>query len=311
MVSARRGYAVIGRAVVGTTDGEHWTTLFRAPQDLSYVDAVDENHVWAVGTRSVFVSADGGRSWSARSSGQQSVGMVHFVGGNHGWAVVNTSLARTDNGGRSWTVQTAPCPVDRVCFADAQHGWLATHDSAYRTTDGGAHWQRALAATDASTAVGVAADVQCASDNSAWILFDGLNGATGHLAYVGYRCPPTGTCAAVVKENFFPPIIPSIDGPGSYPGPFSVVDEHTAVFVGNTPPVAQPLSMLLLTDDGKTRGPLVAIPENATRGASALSASFVSARRGWIVDSVGLEEFHILATADGGKTWTQQYRAPQ
>jgi photosystem II stability/assembly factor-like uncharacterized protein len=237
--------------------------------------------------------------------------MVDFVDADHGWAVANTSLLRSADGGRTWTTLPSPCPVDRVCFADAQHGWLATHKSAYRTSDAGEHWVVAFAGTDASTDIGVAADVQCAPDSSAWMLFDGLNGAMNHLAYIGYRCPATGECAAVVKENFFPPIIPSIDGPGSYPGPFSVIDAHTAVFVGNTPPVEQPLSMLLLTDDGKTRGPRLTIPERTTRGATALGASFVSAKRGWIVDSVGLEEFHILATTDGGKTWKQQFRAPQ
>ena len=64
MVSSHQGYAVMGRSVVETVDGQHWTSLYQAPEDLSYVDAIDASHVWVVGAHSVFASSDGGRHWT-------------------------------------------------------------------------------------------------------------------------------------------------------------------------------------------------------------------------------------------------------
>ena len=49
-----------------------------------------------------------------------------------------------------------------------------------------------------------------------------------------------GACRQVVLENFYQPPVPGIDGPGSGPGPFSVVYAHTAVFVGYTGPLDHP-----------------------------------------------------------------------
>jgi photosystem II stability/assembly factor-like uncharacterized protein len=308
MVSSHRGYAVIGRAVVGTVDGQHWTQLYRAPDDLSYVDAVDAAHVWAVGAHSLFASSDGGGHWSASSGSPAPVLTVHFVDADRGWAVAKNSLLQSTDGGRSWRGVTSPCPVDRVCFDDGQHGWVATHTSIYATSDGGAHWSLALAGRDPSAVNGVALDVQCASDHSAWILFDGRNGATGHDAYIGYRCAANGACRPVVRENFYSPPVPGIDGPGSSPGPFSVIDAHTAVFVGFTGPLDQPMSTMLLGDDGRQRGPTLVVPDNPL-GGEPRAVSFASRDRGWVVDVV-VGESHILATTNGGTTWTRQYSMP-
>jgi len=304
MVSSHQGFAVMGRSVVGTVDGRHWTSLYDAPEDLSYVDAIDASHLWVAGAHSVFASSDGGRHWT-KSAGAVPVVTVHFVNVALGWAVGRNSLLTTSDGGVSWRSVTSPCPVDRVCFDDAQHGWIATHTNIYATRDAGVHWSLALAGNDPSTVNGVGIDVQCAPDHSAWILFDGRNGATGHDSYVGYRCPASGACRPVVRENFYSPSVPGIDGPGSAPGPFSVIDAHTAVFVGYTGPLDQPMSMMLLGDDGRQRGATLVVPDGPP-AAEPRSVSFVSGDRGWIVDVVP-GAAHILATTDGGKTWTQQY----
>ena len=309
MVSDGRGYAVMGREIVGTVDGRSWHVLDRMGETLGFVDAVDADHVWAVGTRSLFASTDGGVRWTNVSKAR-ALTMVHFTDAHRGWAVGDRKLLSTDNGGRSWRVITTPCPVDRTCFDRSQHGWIATIGAVYETHDAGADWSRVLTLHDDSTAGGIAADLQCSPGDTAWVLFDGYGGATGNSPYVGARCE-RGECVPVVRQNFFAPEVAGIDGPGSYPGPFSVIDDHTAVFVGNTPPADQPMSMILLSDDGLGRGPRLTIPDGSAQQASARAVSFTSPDRGWIVDSIAGTSFHILATADGGKTWTRQFGAPQ
>jgi photosystem II stability/assembly factor-like uncharacterized protein len=308
MVSPARGFAVIGRTVVGTTDGRHWQVLYRAPSELSYVDAVDVNHVWAAGAHLLVGSADGGRHWTVEPT-RRPVEKPHFVDARLGWATANGSLLRSDDGGRSWVAQHSPCPVDGVCFDRVDDGWLATHDAAYVTTDGGAHWNRAVRATDPNATNGVALDLQCAPSNVAWMLFGGGNGAAGHQAYVGYRCPAAGNCRLVVRNNFMAPAVPGTDGPGASPGPFSAIDAHTAAFTGYTGPVSVPMSIMIVGDDGRTLGAVHKIADPTSPPAVPMGVSFTGSSRGWVVDSTATEA-HILATTDGGKAWTMQYRAP-
>ncbi len=307
MVSAKRGFAVVARLVVGTIDGQHWNRLYRAAEDLSFIDAVDAMHVWAVGTHSLFVSSDGGAHWIVNPT-KTAFRMVHFVNPALGWAVADGSLLQSADGGQSWHDAPAPCPVDRVCFDDSLHGWVASRTSAYVTSDGGAHWTRALHVSDPTETNGFAVDVQCTPTNAAWILFDGNNHGAGSDAYAGYRCPSSGACRVVV-ENQLGGAPASTEGPGSTPGPFSVIDEHTAAFVGFTGPVENPMSIVIVRDDGTARGPILPVPDGQPEQASPQAASFVSPERGWIVDGF-IDQSHILSTANGAKTWTVQYSQP-
>ena len=309
MVSSKVGYAVIGHAVVGTVDGVHWKSLYLSPESLSFVDAVDANHVWALGSRSLFTSVDGGRNWTVSPKSAVPLSTVHFVGANDGWSVTDGMLLQTSTGGHAWQAAPSPCPVDRVCFDNAQHGWIVTGSRAYKTDDGGAHWSPALSAGTGSSLGGDVIDVQCTSDNSAWILFDNHEGAGGHISYAGYRCRQDGACALVIRNNFYPPVVPGTDGPGASPGPFSVIDDHTAVFTGYTSALQEPMSMVLLSDDGRTRGPALVVPDGPPEQATPAAVSFTSRERGWIVDTLN-GAAHIIATTNGGRTWSVQYAVP-
>ena len=64
MVSATRGFAALGHTIVGTIDGRHWDRLYTAPEQISFVDAVDADHAWALGIRSLYKTTDAGRHWS-------------------------------------------------------------------------------------------------------------------------------------------------------------------------------------------------------------------------------------------------------
>lgn len=309
MVSPVHGYAVVGRTVVGTNDGRRWTVLYRAPGPLSYVDAPDARHVWVVGPHLLAASTDAGAHWAVIPA-NRTPQKPHFVNANLGWATAGGTLLRTADGGRTWTARRSPCPIDGVCFDSAQNGWVATHNSTYVTTDGGAQWTRALVSQDPNAVHGVALDIQCTPANSSWVLFGGGNGAAGHEAYVGYRCPATGKCAIVVRNNFVAPAVPGTSGPGASPGPFSVIDDHTAAFVGYTGPLSVPITVMIVGSDGKARGAVRPVKDpSPPPPASPRSTSFTGSTVGWILATTGTQA-HILATADGGRTWTVQYRAP-
>jgi hypothetical protein len=177
------------------------------------------------------------------------------------------------------------------------------------TVDGGAHWSRRLAVGDPNFANANALDMQCTPTNAAWILFDSNNHAAGSDGYAGYRCPPSGACRVVV-QNFLAAAPAGTSGPGSTPGPMSVIDEHTAAFVGYSGPDDNPTSIMIVGNDGGMRGPIYQVVDGPPQPAPPQSVSFVSRDRGWLVDGGFNTGAHILATTDGGKTWTMQYQAP-
>jgi hypothetical protein len=98
------------------------------------------------------------------------------------------------------------------------------------------------------------------------------------------------------------------DGPGSEPGPFSVISADTAAFVGYTPPAngwgAAPLDVASRGGARLTSaGDIAAINEP-------LAAAFVSTSRGWVVgENLKARTVEIEATRDAGRTWTTQYTA--
>jgi photosystem II stability/assembly factor-like uncharacterized protein len=309
MVSSTTGYAVIGHSVVRTVDGSHWKALYVAPENLSFVAAVDARHVWALGSRSLFTSVDGGRNWTMSPKSTVPLSTIHFIDASQGWAVGNGTLLHTTTGGRVWRAVPAPCAVVRVCFDDAQHGWLATNTAVYDTSNGGGQWKLVFTERNPIIApTGEPSDLQCTPGNDAWVLINGNDCAAGTCAYIGYRCAAAGSCTPVAEEIPTKAADP-LKGPGSGPGPFSVIDDHTAVFVGFTGPAEHPMTLMLLSDDGRQRGPVLVVPDSGPQQPTPQSVSFTSRVRGWIVDSVG-DATHILATADGGKSWTVQYRAP-
>ena len=71
------------------------------------------------------------------------------------------------------------------------------------------------------------------------------------------------------------------------------------------------MTMVLLTGDGHSHGPRLTVPDGTAQEGGARSVSFTSSDVGWIVDTVGIKVFHILATTNGGRTWNVQFRAPQ
>jgi hypothetical protein len=93
-------------------------------------------------------------------------------------------------------------------------------------------------------------------------------------------------------------------GPGSYPGPFSVIDPSSAFLLSPTP-AAEAVGGVLVSD-----GVSAGVPEiPASVLFEPASVSFASLSRGWAVGRDAAGRAVILATGDGGRHWTRQLRS--
>ena len=317
MAGDSRGFAVIGRTILATTDGHNWSPQYASSETLRYVDAVDPEHVWVLGSRSMFATSDGGQHWLVLARPPVGLTSVHFVDIRSGWAVGDGQLFRTSDSGRSWTRRATPCPADQACFSDPSGGWIASSHRLFRTDDGGNDWRLVLAMSDQDSAR-AASDLQCTPSHDAWVLFVGDGGAMSQEAQVGYHCAPERACTPILTESYFPepsvvfpePSVVAPAGPGAYPGPFSAINDHVAVYVGNTGATPQAMmSTVLFSDDGHTEGQNQPISTAPQPTSWAYGASFTNTGRGWIVAAIG-NDTEIIATNDGGHTWTTQYKTP-
>jgi photosystem II stability/assembly factor-like uncharacterized protein len=184
-------------------------------------------------------------------------------------------------------------------------GWLVANGRVYRSEDGGAHWRDVLTLPKDKAATGT---VECAHPAAAWVLSIADTAALSHKGYVAYHSNDGGhNWNAVLVEQYtnVEPGVAAPQGPGSYPGPFSVLGPSEVVFVGFTPPADDSTTTMLVTAGGQALGENRPVP---IRQFAPAGASFVTQTQGWIVgraeDGSGL----ILATPDGGRSWRTQLR---
>jgi photosystem II stability/assembly factor-like uncharacterized protein len=183
----------------------------------------------------------------------------------------------------------------------------------WHTTDGGKAWSPAFTEPSPSSGDHPAPDItvlQCAGGNAAWLLFLGFGAALGHAPYLGYVTQDASTWHALFEESYIEsavrPEVKAPDGPGSYPGPFSPISHDTAAFAGYNPAEGNgtaPLEMVTSGGATKTRA------GNVGGISVPVSAAFTSPSQGWVVgETMPSHGFVIVATADGGRTWTRQYQ---
>jgi photosystem II stability/assembly factor-like uncharacterized protein len=337
-VSDAVGWLVGPRSIVATIDGgQHWTAQLDPHQALIGADFLDIRHGWVVGANNLFSTQDGGLHWQPLPEPSQQLWSVHFVSPSQGWGIVGEDpsafvvmedgmqapssgahLAVTNDGGRTWQEQPSPANAESVCFVDASNGWLGTAGAIYRSHDGGHDWQLAFAepsAIGASTSADTAF-VECASPGSAWALFLGQGAALSHAPYISFATADGVHWRPVLEEAYTEsatrPQVQSPDGPGSYPGPFSVVSPTIAVYFGWTPPEGGygVSRMVVATGGGAVLSDQIVIPDVN----NVISAAFVSPSHGWAVGAMYSSSTSttllVLATDDGGQTWSVQFSAP-
>ena len=335
-VSSEVGWVVGPEVVLATTNGGRtWQAQYDPGEHLLGSDFLNSQDGWVVGETTLYRTTDGGGQWQSLGEPSLPLWSVHFISPLDGWGIVGSNavawnpvedgieappaggeVAVTTDGGQSWHELGAPANAESVCFADASQGWLGVPGAVYRSADGGLTWQLAFSEPEV---VGVsAADdtfVECAQPPAVWVYFHGEGGALGHQGYASVATPDGVHWQVVldepyVEEQRWGPDVP--EGPGSYPGPFSVVSTDTAVYLGFTPAVGcGGVEMTVASQGGTVLGPELTVPVNTVA-----SAAFLSSTMGWVVGAgfsppgtggCGSGTSEILATADGGSTWSEQY----
>jgi hypothetical protein len=335
-VSPEVGWVVGPNAVRRTTTGgRSWLVQLDPGEPLLGSDFLNSQDGWVVGLSTLYRTTDGGGQWQSLGEPSLPLWSVHFVGPLDGWGIVGSNavawspvedgieappaggrVAVTTDGGQSWHQMDAPSNAESVCFADASQGWLGVPGAVYRSEDGGLTWQPAFSEPEVA---GVAAAddtfVECASPSAAWVYFHGEGGAMGHQGYASVATADGVHWQVVLDEPYvegqrWGSSVP--EGPGSYPGPISVVSASTAVYLGYTPPVGcGGVEMIVASQGGTVLGPELTVPLNTVA-----SAAFISSPVGWVVGAgftppgtggCGLSTSEILTTVDGGNTWSEQY----
>ena len=334
------GWAAGAGRILATSDGGRtWTRQYAGPAVLGQLDFTGPADGWAVGPGALLRTTNGGARWTALSEPRLnghclSVSSVHFVSPVLGYAIAGGTgagsstggsgagstggqLLRTTDGGVTWgQAASAPAGAQAVCFSTAEDGYLGVPGRVWRTTDAGATWSPAFTEPPASVgqrasrAAGDTPELGCAAHGAAWALFLGDGAAMMHAPYLAYATQDGTSWHGVMEEPMLEsamrPKLHLPAGPGSEPGPFSVIGPGAAAFVGYTPPAdgwgAAPL--IVATDGGtvlNSEGDIPAINEP-------LAAAFLSPAQGWVAgENLKARTFSIEATADAGRTWTTQY----
>jgi photosystem II stability/assembly factor-like uncharacterized protein len=316
-------FAVGKGTILATSNfGRTWARVWRGAQELRDVDFVNASTGWALGDGILLGTVDGGQHW--HRLGQPRAGplrRVHFASPTQGWGVAGgtdqanqgpmqaqgaTALVHTTNGGRSWSALAAPAPPQSVCFTAPEDGWLASGTSVWRSVDGGHRWGPRPSFTLPLPTEGLPsfAELQCASPGAAWVRFDAGDAAAGHRPYALYATGDGGAHwrGVLGEPGTLGALLRLPAGPGSSPGPFSVIDPQRAFLLSPTP-AAQATGAVLVSQGTRLRR----LPDLSwSRLSVPLSASFASATRGWVVGSNAAGRAVLLATADGGRSWRSQ-----
>jgi photosystem II stability/assembly factor-like uncharacterized protein len=338
-VDQGHGWAAGAGRIMATSDGGRtWARQYSGPAAVAQLDFTDAAHGWAAGQGTLLRTTDGGATWTAlpapRLSGHcLALGSVHFVSPDLGYAIAagpgaastgagapdaGGQLLRTTDGGVTWApVPGAPASPQAVCFSGPRDGYVGGPGRIWRTTDGGATWSLAFTEPPAAPGhapagqpAGDAPELQCAGQDAAWVLFRGAGAAMLHVPYLAYATTDGRAWHGVLEETMLEsalrPALHLPDGPGTEPGPFSVISADAAAFVGYTPPAngwgAAPLDVA--TNGGSTlrsAGDVPAVNEP-------LAAAFLTPAQGWVVgENLKNGRFAIEATTNAGRTWTTQY----
>jgi len=304
---------------------------------LTHVQFTSSSTGWAAGGGTIVHTADGGAHWTSQLSIDSEIGALAFADSRNGWASAS-HLYHTTDGGAHWTQQAAAPPFRSWIFALTPSA-AVVGGSAGRlghTADAGTTWQstgrsagdyfgdlHALQFVDSKTgwAAGSAGEILKTNDGGVrWSpqashATQDLNGVDFFSADDGWAVGDQGA------------ILATTDGGATWtPQTSSVADDLKGVtFVDSqrgwaTGGTVDYLSqndlssgVILHTGDGGLHWLTQALPVS---DAALNDIVFADELHGWAVGEVvgdaGTNVTVILATKNGGVTWTKQlaYRPP-
>jgi photosystem II stability/assembly factor-like uncharacterized protein len=342
-VTASRGWVMTKNSILSTSDGgDTWLSQFHShAAHLSTFDAVDATHAWAVGA-DMFVHTTDGRHWTELPEPCAPLRSVVFRDDHDGVAVVGQAttretssgtggaLLRTSDGGRHWQPIAAPPDVQSACFATRSIGWIGAQGRLYFTADAGRQWQPVAGSVVTPPPDAGVDTVQCAGPHRAWAEWDSRAGAMSQSPHVAFEVHDA-VATPLFAEQFFRGRTAGArrDSPGSYPGPFAVVDGVTAKFVDWCPactksiPTSSGRVLLIGTAPLSTathRGRSLSKPNPVTPLSMASGISFTSANNGWVIGTRSVNgpgpgktrtSELLVHTDDAGRNWTTQLHTTQ
>ena len=343
-LDANQGWVVgTNGTILHTTDGgAHWNRqAVASTDDFSSVFFTDSNNGWATCNRpvqydnfaedfvdwqgSIWHTADGGRSWTQQTlpTSTSLLKRIDFIDSQRGWAAglkivgydafndaqLVGAIYGTSDGGRTWTEQfatTQGLTFTALHFVDASNGWAGgfPHSSdweggcVFHTADGGKTWQ----AQNAGEFYEQVRDLHFA---------DRLRGYAVGTSYAGsgpviWRTPDGGaTWQSITIED---------TNPLTDEGLWAVaVTGNLVVAVGDRDLQTRSTHPWDVCGTSSTCASCTCIfnPSYINPHYLFQSVFFVDQTHGWVAGSrtfaTNLWGQVILATQDGGKTWTTQY----
>ncbi len=323
-VDAQTGWVSGVGAVLATRDGGRtWQPQYSGSSVLQ-LEFVSRTTGWLValelegverwaGGLKLLGTSDGGATWAPLGEPPEPLVAVDFIDPTLGWGVTTSDanlvpffdgkLAKTADGGRTWTALTTPMPLQSVCAVSSNEIWAAGRTSVLHSVDGGQTWTTSFTAPLPANR-DWSAMVRCAGADVAWVQLVNGGAALSHKPYVIYRTLDRGSHWDVMmaEQYTLSNVITAPEGPGPYPGPFSVVDDKTAFILGFCGPCGAGKTYLRATfDGGLTWQPDAVVSDIASGGPAAVD--FVDDKHGWVV----LSGAEVVATSNGGKTWSQRF----
>lgn len=283
---SRTGWALdFGGYVLHTTDaGRTWELQQNLYAGLRAGTSVGRTLGWIVGggylfgqtpVDVLFATGDGGTSWNSNSAAttdslQYPLEDVCFVDGLHGWAVGQAGrIVSTADGGRTWQVRRSAGPgLAGVSFVSATDGWVVGAGGVIlHSVDAGQTW---IAQTSGTTSDLHA--VEFLDGTHGWAVGSGGTVLSTDDAGSGWRSRPVTVPdhAGYTCLDFVTPV-------EGWVGSDSGAVSHT-------------------TDGGSTWAASV------TGAGSLIGLAFPDRTTGWGVASDG-----ILASSDGGRSWSFQF----
>ena len=315
--------------ILGTTDGgRNWWTSFNGPLStqseagaVKNIDFVNESDGWALlYGRGLIATQDGGRRWSAPAEPTEGpIVTFTFTGRDAGWAITDQgTLLQTLDSGRSWGTVKTPVTAITLCSAASGRLWLGGDDGNIYVSQDAESWSLSFSRSQVappfarpSEAPQVGPWMAC-SGQSAWALYQwGEN--VGSDPFVVERTLDGGeNWGQLVTPNSQSLVPPNPQVALNTPIDIGVIGATSAWILGYCGPCLTGSTSLVVTAGGTT---FSGSPLSTATDIDALpvDVTFDDPLHGWAAlreyptakaGSASAETTVILATTDGGTTWT-------
>jgi len=256
--------------------GTTWQRVVSGSNEaLNKIQFVDANDGWIVGEGgTILATTDGGQTWITQTSGISSgIDALYFVDALHGWVVSNATILATTDGGQHWTQQRDEgATLNSIAFSDLNDGWaVGEAGTVLHTTDGGATWSQ-VSFSDINYSFRT---VVIAPDGAVWIA-----GAGGKM----YRSDD-GVNFIVVATGYG-----------------HTLTKMVATDADNIWCVGSNFTLIHSSDRGTNW-------DSPIRGGiyQFYGVSFGDDNNGWVGGQASDGKGVVLHSADGGKTWGEQF----